>query len=127
VSKLKANKSKYLTQLTFLSSISRNSLNSKYAYEHGLAYFQRFLDHKHPKYNLETILKPLSKDEMNVYELLDNFISYLLSFNSNLTPTSPRKIVRAAYEYLFVRSHNVGSHNMLIFPWSFFHPAILAL
>ena len=76
----KDSKSKYPAQITFLSSISRNSLNSKYAYERGLAHFQRFLEHKHPKYNLETILKPLSKNEMNVYELLE--ISFLIFFLS---------------------------------------------
>jgi integrase len=100
LNKLKDSKSKYPTQIAFLSSISRNSLNSKYAYEHGLAHFQRFLEDKHPKYNLETILIPLSKNEMNVYELLDNFISYLLSINSNLTPTSLKLYVASIRSYL---------------------------
>jgi integrase len=49
---------------------------------------------------LETILKPLSKNEMNVYELLDNFISYLLSINSNLTPTSLKLYVASIRSYL---------------------------
>ena len=100
MSNLKDNKSKYPTQITFLSSISRNSLNSKYAYERGLAHFQRFLEHKYPKYNLETILKPLLKNEINVYEMLDNFISYLLSKNSNLTPTSLKLYVASIRSYL---------------------------
>jgi integrase len=100
LNKLKDSKSKYPTEITFLSSISRNSLNSKYAYERGLAHFQRFLEHKYPEYNLEAILKPLSKNEMNVYELLDNFISYLLSVNSNLTPTSLKLYVASIRSYL---------------------------
>ena len=100
MSKLKDSKSKYPTQIAFLSSISRNSLNSKYAYERGLAHFQRFLDNKYPKYNLEAILKPLLNNEINVYEMLDNFISYLLSINSNMTPTSLKLYVASIRSYL---------------------------
>jgi integrase len=100
LNKLKDSKRKYPTQIAFLSSISRNSLNSKYAYERGLTHFQRFLEDKYPEYNLETILKPLLKNEINVYEMLDNFISYLLSINSNMTPTSLKLYVASIRSYL---------------------------
>ena len=100
MNKLKDSKSKYPTQIAFLSSISRNSLNSKYAYERGLTHFQRFLEHKYPEYNLEAILEPLLKNEINVYEMLDNFISYLLSINSNMTPTSLKLYVASIRSYL---------------------------
>ena len=100
MNKLKDSKSKYPTQIAFLSSISRNSLNSKYAYERGLTHFQRFLENKYPEYNLEAILKPLLKNEINVYEMLDNFISYLLSINSNMTSTSLKLYVASIRSYL---------------------------
>jgi hypothetical protein len=43
--------------MTFLSSIERNSLSSRYAYQNGLIHFQGFLSQKYTDYNLETILE----------------------------------------------------------------------
>jgi len=37
------------------------------------------LDEKYPNHNAETILQPLSKNEINVYELLDSFIPFLMA------------------------------------------------
>ena len=84
----------------FLSSILRNSLKSKYAYECALAHFQRFLGTSYTKYNIETILGPLSRNEINVYTVLDEFVSYLLNINSNLTPNSINLYVAAIRSYL---------------------------
>ena len=84
----------------FLSSILRNSLKSKYAYECALAHFQRFLGTSYTKYNIETILGPLSRNEINVYIVLDEFVSYLLNIISNLTPNSINLYVAAIRSYL---------------------------
>jgi integrase len=87
----------------FLSSILRNSQKSKYAYRSGLIHFQKFLEQYYSRdlaYNLESILKPLSKNKINVYELLDNFISYLLRTNPDLTPTSIKLYVASIRSYL---------------------------
>jgi hypothetical protein len=51
----------------FLLSISRNSRNSKYVYQCGLTHFQKFLKTKHPQYNIENIIKPLSNNELDIY------------------------------------------------------------
>ena len=83
----------------FLSSILRNSLKSKYAYECALAHFQRFLGTSYTKYNIETILGPLSRNEINVYIVLDEFVSYLLNIISNLTPNSINLYVAAIRSY----------------------------
>jgi len=83
--------------MTFLSSMERNSLSSRYAYQNGLNHFQRFLSQKHPNYNLETILKPLGENKINPYELLDGFVSYLQTFN--LTPTSIKLYVASIRSY----------------------------
>ena len=83
--------------MTFLSSIERNSLKSRQAYQNGLIHFQRFLTQKYPDYNLETILKPLAENKINPYELLDGFISYLQSFN--LTPSSIRLYMASVRSY----------------------------
>jgi integrase len=83
----------------FLSSIQRNSLRSKYAYEYGLVHFQKFLSHKYPSYDLETILRPLAENIINLYDLLDDFVSYLQSTNPNLTPSSIKLYMASVRSY----------------------------
>lgn len=90
----------YKSPCAFLSSILRNSLKSKYAYECALAHFQRFLVTRCTEYNIETILGPLSRNEINVYTVLDEFVSYLLNVNANLTPNSVNLYVAAIRSYL---------------------------
>ena len=51
----------------FLSSMSRNSMKSRYTYTYGLAHYQKFLKQKYPQYNIDNILKPLSKNELDIY------------------------------------------------------------
>ena len=62
----------------FLNSIQRNSKDSKNAYHLGLTHFQDFLDEKYPNFTVETILERLTNNEINVYELLNNFVSFLM-------------------------------------------------
>jgi integrase len=83
--------------MTFLSSMERNSLSSRYTYQVGLIHFQRLLSQKYPSYNLETILKPLAENKINPYELLDGFVSYLQTFN--LTPLSIKLYVASVRSY----------------------------
>jgi len=61
----------YKSVNVFLSSILRNSQRSKYAYQYGLVHFQKFIVLKYPQYDIETILKPLSKNKLNIYTILD--------------------------------------------------------
>jgi hypothetical protein len=71
---------KTLTKVTaFLAGIQRNSQHSRNVYHNGITHFQDFLDEKYPNYNAETILQPLSRSEINVYELLDSFIPFLMA------------------------------------------------
>jgi hypothetical protein len=89
---------------TFLESVARGSKNSKSSYEVGLKHFQGFLNrnnisnsyknnninnddnsssddcypHNH-YYNIETILSALQSYKLNVYEMLDGFVSYLVN------------------------------------------------
>lgn len=81
---------------TFLHSIGRNSHKPKHAYQVGLVHFNRFLKEKYPGYNVETILKPLLTNKIDVYELLDNFVSYL----PNLTPNSVKFYISSLRSYL---------------------------
>ena len=84
----------------FLSSISRNSLKSKYTYQSELAHFQMFLKQKYSQYDIEAILKPLSKNELNIYAILDEFVSYLVNEASNLTSNSIKLYIAAVRSYL---------------------------
>ena len=66
---------------TFLDSIERNSKDTKNSYHLGLGHFQNYLGHyseRYPSITIETILQHLAKNEIDVYELLDGFVSYLL-------------------------------------------------
>jgi len=56
------------------------------------------LDEKYPNHNAETILKPLSKNEINVYELLDSFIPFLMALK--LSVKSIRIYLTAVRSYL---------------------------
>jgi integrase len=84
----------------FLTSMLRNSVRSKYAYQYGLTHFQKFIAEKYSKYNLETIFEPLLKNEINLYEILDGFVSYLLSVSPNLTSKSIRLYMASVRSYL---------------------------
>ena len=92
----------------FLESIARNSIKSKRSYSSGLSLLQTFLNSKEVNqrnqgymhdYNCETILQPLSENKVNVYELLDDFVSYLLATKPGMTPKSIRLYLAAVRSY----------------------------
>src|SRR5207245_238015 len=62
----------------FLESIARNSDSSKITYAVALSHMQKFLDDEHSPHTLQTILKALTVKEIDVYELLDEFVTYIL-------------------------------------------------
>ena len=77
----------------FLDSIARNSLKSKRAYSSGISLLQNFLDAEQQKQryqgcNCDTILQSLLENKVNVYELLDSFVSYVLATKPEITPRS---------------------------------------
>ena len=84
----------------FLSSISRNSIKSKYAYQYGLTHLQKFILETYPSYNLETILGYLSRNEINLYEMLEGFVCYMKSTNPDLTPNSLKLYMVSIRSYL---------------------------
>jgi integrase len=88
------------TVSAFLSSMSRNSLKSKYTYQFGLTHFQRFLEQKYPQYNIDTILKSLSNSELDIYAILDEFVSYLVDPTLKLTLSSIKLCMAAIRSYL---------------------------
>jgi hypothetical protein len=86
---------------TFLDSIKRNSIASEQAYLNALRHFDRFLARSSrltsPK-NLETIISQLQTHQLNVYGLLDQFVTYLVELN--LSNTSVILYITAVRSYL---------------------------
>jgi integrase len=71
---------------SFLESICRNSKQSKEAYHSGIKHFQQFLNIKYPGKTVQSILSSVNngngqKQKLDVYELLDNFVSFLIQLN----------------------------------------------
>ena len=80
----------------FLESIGRNSLRTRKNYETGLVHFHDFLDTKYGDgYSLESILKVLKENQLDVYELIDNFITYEVNKQGNLKIT-PQSIMTSS-------------------------------
>ena len=82
---------------TFLESVSRNSKGSERAYAAGLVCFDHFLKEKYPNYNLDLIVESINKNEINIYELFDNFVAFLV--NSSFSIGSVRIYVAAIRSY----------------------------
>ena len=97
----------------FLESVARGSKSSKNSYEIGLKHLQCFLDSiscsnsnnssdDYQYYNIETVLQALQSNKVNVYELLDSFVSYLenMPHQPPIAPTSIALYIYAVRSYL---------------------------
>ena len=61
-------------------SVGRNSVKTKMAYSAGLLYLRLYLNTRNEDmHTLQSIIKPLSTNKINVYELLDSFVAYLIT------------------------------------------------
>ena len=88
----------------FLDSIARNSLSSKMSYCSAINHFQNYLcqNENKEKYlgcNCETILQPLLENKINIYELFDHFVSFLVATKPDLTPKSISLYITALKSY----------------------------
>jgi integrase len=89
----------------FLDSIKRSSTASAMGYRTGLLTFERFLNSSisgkmsDSRPDLETIIELLLTQKINVYELLDQFVQFLLD-QKNLSNTSVRLYVASVRSYL---------------------------
>jgi integrase len=86
----------------FLDSIARNSIKTKRSYSSGITLLQNFLTQNRQKYqgyNCETILQPLLENKVNVYELFDSFVSYILATKPEITPNSLALYIGALRSY----------------------------
>jgi integrase len=68
---------KYPKSRAFLDTIGKNSIRTRSNYWTGLVHLQRFLYHRfNHEHNVDSIIDLLLNDQINVYELLDAFVSY---------------------------------------------------
>jgi integrase len=67
----------------FLFSKTRGAVNTAIGYKTSLAYFQQFLTTNYNDLTLETIIEPLISRKIDVYDLLDCFVSYLQNIKLN--------------------------------------------
>ena len=81
----------------FLEAKGRNSVCSKLAYTSALKHLQTVIDDKYPLYNYDNIIDAILNKEVDVYELLNNFISY--SMNRNIGPKSIKAYTSALKSY----------------------------
>jgi integrase len=88
----------YEAPSTFLSAMGRNSVKSMTAYKFGLEHFQKFLIKAYPAYNIETIIAPVLAKTINVYDVLEKFIAYLVALS--LSPSSMKGYMAAVRSYL---------------------------
>lgn len=82
----------------FLNSIGRNSEKSRQTYATCLAYFQTFLSNSetYRSFTIESIIDKIISKEIDVYLLLDNFVSY----PRKLSPATITLYVSAVKSYL---------------------------
>jgi len=107
---------------TFLESVARGSKNSKSSYEIALKHFQGFLNSNSigssdndnnstsdycQHYNIETILTALQNNKLNVYELLDRFVSYLVNM-----PHQPPLASTSIANYIYVVRSYLQYHDI---------------
>jgi hypothetical protein len=69
---------------SFLDSVGRNSLKTTELYSLALKHFQSFLEINYSsKYSIENIVEAILTNQINVYETLNDFVSYLLSIKND--------------------------------------------
>ena len=89
----------------FLNSVARNSEKTRKLYGFGLTHFQSFLSTddsgRYSQFTAGSILPVLSNNQINVYTLIDDFVSYLVSKHKNkLSPNAIALYVAALRSYL---------------------------
>lgn len=93
----------------FLSSKARNSQQTKRVYSFALAHFEKFLSKD--DYNLENILVALTKDKVNVYDLLDRFVNYLITITPKLSEASIELYIAGVKSYLEYYDIDISSNK----------------
>lgn len=73
---------------TFLKSISRKSERTEKTYTTALNHLSNFIKVSYHDYDIDSIIDAMLQNKINVYQLLDNFISYIQSIKEGITANS---------------------------------------
>jgi integrase len=96
----------------FLDTVARNSESTRNAYSFALGHFRKFLEDKYGyPTTIGNIIVKIKEGRLDLYELLNNFVSYLLSLKK-LTNRTIINYVAAVKSYL-------QYHNIDIIPYKF--------
>jgi integrase len=91
----------------YLATKARKSKQTAFAYSFALEHFNKFIEQNYNGYNIQTILEPLTEEgkqkQIDLYKLLNDFISYLQNDTINghdLSAKSVNLYIAAAKSYL---------------------------
>lgn len=73
---------------TFLKSIRRKSIRTEKTYITALNHLSNFIKASYPDYDIDNIIDAMLQNKINVYQLLDSFISYIQSIKEGITANS---------------------------------------
>lgn len=83
----------------FLSSVQRNSMKTRITYATGLAHFHSFLTQNY-NHSIDSIIEPLVRNQSNVYTLLEDFLTFMISKTPSMSPLSLRAYMTGIRSYL---------------------------
>ncbi|MFI5423341.1 MAG: hypothetical protein ACHQXG_00960 [Nitrososphaerales archaeon] len=72
--------------------MQKNSRITGITYETSLSSFQSCLDIE-SKYDLQTVLETIAENEINIYTLLEQFVTFLTDSNKSLSSGTVRQYV----------------------------------
>lgn len=70
---------------SFLDAISKKSLKTMTTYSAALMHFGNFIKHEYPDLDSDSIIDAIIEGKLDVYKLLDNFVSYIQSVRQGIT------------------------------------------
>src|SRR5690242_612349 len=81
----------FLKVNAFLQAIGKSSRKTRNNYENALVHLQRFVSTTCPQLSVDNILPSLIDNKIDIYKLIDDFITYETSkTQGNITPQSLR-------------------------------------
>jgi integrase len=103
----------------YLSTKARKSKQTAFAYSFALEHFNKFIEQNYKGYNIQTILEPLTEQgkqqkQIDLYKLLNDFISYLQNDTINghdLSAKSIKLYIAAVKSYLAYNDIEISSNK----------------
>jgi integrase len=100
----------YLTVKRFLEKRSRGSQRTAIVYHTALTYLEKYLQHQY-QFSIDTALEKLRKGKLDVYNLIEDCIRFLL-VDLGKTPNTAKEVLKAVRSFL--RSERVSLDPRLV-------------